>query len=197
MGGPEAARPWHEAAGATFTTVVDADNALGRLLDYKIIPNGLFLDENGRLVGKWIGFSVDRPECLEAVEAFRAGRLEPFERYPQGAVGQPGVAPGPLVGAAALTPLERELYETRVRFGAELLAADKPAAAAVEWRKALLMDPDNFVLRKQIWRLQHPEKFEPEIDYEWQKERLARDRAEEAALRETGCGPEGCLLPQR
>lgn len=192
----EAVRPWPEAAGASFPTVIDADNTLGRLLDYKIIPNGIFLDEHGRLVGKWIGFSVDRPECIEAVEAFRSGRLEPFERHPQGPVGQPGVAPGPLTGAAALSPLERELYDTRVRFGAELLAAGKKEAAVTEWRKALLMDPDNFVLRKQIWRLQYPERFDPEIDFEWQKERLARDREEEAQMLAAGCGPEGCIIPQ-
>ena len=29
MGGAAAARPWHEKAGATFTTVVDAENILG------------------------------------------------------------------------------------------------------------------------------------------------------------------------
>ena len=140
---------------------------------------------------------MDRPECIEAVEAFRSGSLEPFERYPQGPVGQPGVPPGPLTGAAALTPLERELYDTRVRFGAELLAAGKREAAAAEWKKALLMDPDNFVLRKQIWRLHSPEKFDPEIDFEWQKERLAQDRAEEAEMLAAGCGPEGCIIPQR
>jgi hypothetical protein len=195
--GADAARPWHEAAGASFDTVIDADNTLGRLLDYKIIPNGLFLDENGNLVGKWIGFSVDRPECIDSVEAFRSGHLEPFERNPQGPVGQPGVAPGPLTGAGALTPVERELYDTRVRFGAELLAAGKKEPAAAEWKKALLMDPDNFVLRKQVWRLQFPEKFGPQIDFEWQKERLAMDRAEEAEMLVVGCGPEGCIIPQR
>lgn len=190
VGGVETARPWPAEAGATFTTVVDADNTLGRLLDYKIIPNGIFLDENGALVGKWIGFSVDQPECLQAVDAFRAGRLEPFERYPQG-------PSGAAIEAALLSPTERELYDTRVRLAAELLAAGKREQAAVELQKALLMDPDNFVLRKQVWRLRYPERFDPEIDFAWQKERLALDRAEEAEMAAAGCGPEGCVIPQR
>lgn len=184
IGGPEAVRPWHEAAGATFTTVVDSENRLGRLLDYKIIPNGLFLDAEGRLVGKWIGFHVTKPECMEAVEAFRTGRLVPFESGPSGA-------------GSGLIPLERELCETRVRFGAALAAADRTSEALLEWQKALLMDPDNFVLRKQIWKLRFPEKFLPTIDFAWQKAQLAREREEEAAMRASGCGPDGCVLPAR
>ncbi len=189
----EAARPWHEQAGATFPTVVDPDNTLGRLFDYKIIPNGFFLDEEGRLVGKWIGFSVDKAECLEAVNAFREGRLEPFERTPEGPVGAPGVPPGQTEPSAGLSSVERELYETRIRLGAELLKAGRKEEAAAEWQKALRMDPENFVLRKQIWKIRYPEKFSPEIDFEWQKEQLARERAEEAAA----CGPDGCEIPQR
>lgn len=193
MSGPAAAQPWHDAAGATFTTVVDPDNALGRIYDYKIIPNGLFVDEHGVLQGKWIGFSVDRAECVEAVNRFRAGTLAPFERLPEGAVGAPGVAPGSAPASGELTRVERELYETRVRFGAELLSLGKKDPAAAEWQKALRMDPENFVLRKQIWLLRFPEKFNPEIDFEWQKAQLARERAEEAQA----CGPEGCLIPPR
>lgn len=197
MGGAETARPWHEAAGAQFTTVVDVDNTLGRLFDYKIIPNGFFVDENGVLVGKWIGFAVDNAECRDAVDAFRAGTLEPFERRGQGPVGKPGVAPGPVATSPALSPTERELYETRIRFGAELLTAGKAGQAAVEWQKALLMDPENFVLRKQIWRLRYPERFGAQIDFDWQKEQLARDREAEAEMLQQGCGPDGCVIPQR
>lgn len=182
IGGAEAARPWHEAAGATFTTVVDSENRLGRLLDYKIIPNGIFLDAEGRLVGKWLAFNVANPECIEAVEAFRAGRLTPFEAGPDGT-------------RSELTPVERELYETRVRLGAALAAAGRTGEAILEWQKALIMDPGNFVLRKQIWRLRFPERFLPTIDFDWQKEQLNREREEEAAMQAAGCGPDGCVLP--
>ena len=171
--------------------MIDADNELGRLIGYKIIPNGFFIDEEGRLVGQWIGFSVDRPECREAVDAFREGRLEPFARTPQGPVGAPGVPPGPVGGSGRLSGLEQELYETRVRLGAQLLAAGKKEQAAAEWGKALRMDRENFVLRKQIWALRFPEKFHPTIDFDWQKEQLAREQAEEAA----DCGPDGCEIP--
>ena len=197
IGGAAAARPWHEQAGATFTTVVDAENTLGRFFDYKIIPNGFFVDEQGILQGMWIGFSVDKPECVAAVDQFRAGSLEPFARTPQGPVGAPGVAPGPVSGSGRLAPLERELYETRIRFGTVLDAVGREAEAADEWYKAVLMDPANFVLRKQVWRLRYPEKFYPTIDFEWQKEQLAREQAAEEAMHLSGCGPDGCVLPPR
>lgn len=164
--------------------MVDSENRLGRLLDYKIIPNGLFLDAEGRLVGKWLAFNVANPECIDAVNAFRAGTLTPFEAGPDGA-------------GAVLTPVERELYETRVRFGAALAAAGRTGEAILEWQKALVMDPGNFVLRKQIWKLRFPEKFLPTIDFDWQKEQLARERDEEEAMQAAGCGPDGCVLPVR
>jgi hypothetical protein len=197
MGGAEAARPFPQQAGATFTTVVDAENVLGRLFDFKIIPNGFFIDEQGILQGKWLGFSVDNPECIAAVDRFREGTLEPFERTPQGAVGAPGVAPGAVDGIGGLTANEQELYATRVRFGTALKSLGREQEAITEWHKALIMDPENFVLRKQIWMLRHPEKFHPSIDFEWQKEQLAREKAEEDAMRLANCGPEGCLIPAR
>ena len=45
--------------------------------------------------------------------------------------------------------------------------------------------------------LEHPEKFSPTIDFDWQKEILARERAAGAQLRAAGCGPDGCPLPER
>lgn len=197
VGGADAARPFPARAGATFPTVVDADNLLGRIFDYKIIPNGLFVDEAGVVQGIWIGFSVDRPECVEMVDRFLAGNMEPFRRMPQGPVGSPGVAPGTVGTVRVLTATEEELYEARVRLGALLHASGRHEEALAEWQKALRMDPENFVLRKQIWVLRYPEKFHPTIDFSWQKEQLARERAQEEAERQSECGPDGCALTPR
>ena len=32
------------------------------------------------------------------------------------------------------------------------------------------------MIRKQIWAVEHPERFYPAIDWDWQKEQLARER---------------------
>jgi len=181
IGGAAAARPFHEVAKASFTTIVDSENALGRALDYKIIPNGLFVDEHGFLQGKWLSFAVDRAECLAAVEQFRQGTMVPFEHVPQ----------TPLT--STMTPLDRELVATQVRLGAALKELGHDHEAANEWAKALRSDPSNFVLRKQIWLLRFPERFHPTIDFTWQKEQLAREHAEEA-WRRKNCEGDSCDL---
>ncbi len=67
--------------------------------------------------------------------------------------------------------------------------------AIKEWKAALRLDPENFVIRKQIWVALYPEKFHPTIDFEWQKGQLERERQEEVAA--GICGPDGCPLPQK
>ena len=57
------------------------------------------------------------------------------------------------------------------------------------------MDPENFVVRKQIWAVRYPERFYPVIDFDWQAEQLRREREEEVAR--GVCGPDGCPLPQK
>lgn len=134
---------------------------------------------------------MDRPECVAAVDAFRAGTLTPFEQQPDRLPGMPDTAPAS-VPLARLSATERELYDTRVRLGAELLAAGKTEQVLTEWQQALRLDPTNYVLRKQVWKLRFPERFGAEIDFAWQKEQLARDLAAEA---DKACGPDGCSIP--
>jgi hypothetical protein len=41
---------------------------------------------------------------------------------------------------------------------------------------------------------EHPEKFHPTIDVDWQRGQLTRERADEIA--QGICGPDGCPLPR-
>ena len=167
--GAAAARPWLERAGATFPTVVDAANALGERLGYKAIPNGILLDERGVLrFRKFGGFSVERAEDVADVErllgAARPARPAapapetPAATKPQRATDDAGRA----------TALQRGLDRLRV--------GDREGALAA-WRTALAADPGNYVVRKQIWVVEYPERFYPTIDWDWQKAQLARERA--------------------
>ncbi|MCI0540680.1 MAG: hypothetical protein L0Z50_36230, partial [Verrucomicrobiales bacterium] len=51
--------------------------------------------------------------------------------------------------------------------------------ALVKLKKARDLDPDNWRIRKQIWTIEHPEKFytQDSPDFGWQKEELAQKRA--------------------
>ena len=178
--GGDAARPFVEAAGAAFPTVIDDQGALGRHFDFKVVPNGLLVDEAG--VVRWAkfgGFSVDHPDDVAAVERFLAGE-------------DPGPSPAHDV-PYTLGPAERELVTTKVRLGRLLDEVGRRDEAVAVWREALRLDPENFTIRKQIWAAEHPEKFFPEIDFAWQQDQLRAERAREIA--EGVCGPDGCPVP--
>ncbi len=184
--GAAVARPWHEKAQAAFTTVVDRENVLPRLHDAKVIPNGIFIAPDGSVRMKVIGgFDVARPEYVDAVRQLIRGEAATIHLT------------GSAQESGRLSPTEAELVATKLRLGQALLALEQRDAAVAEWRWALFYDPDNFTIRKQLWMLEHPKRFLPTIDFDWQKETLAREREEEARLRAAGCGPDGCPLPLR
>jgi len=179
--GPEAARPWVEAAGATFTTVVDRENRLAALYDYKLVPNGIVLDERGIVrYAKIGGFSVENAADVDAVQRLIDGDVAQIETEARAVPYRLGAT-------------ERELVEARMRLGGELFRRGAREEAVAEWRRALRLDPENLTIRKQIWMAKYPEKFHPTIDFAWQTGQLRREREEELAA--GICGPDGCPLP--
>jgi hypothetical protein len=146
--------------------VVDAANVLGEAFGYKAIPNGVLLDERGVLrYRKLGGFSVERAEDVAAVERLLGAAAPDRSAVPAPAGTAP---PGAADDAGRTTALRRGLDRLRV--------GDREGALAA-WRTALAADPDNYVVRKQIWVVEHPERFYPTIDWAWQKAQLARERA--------------------
>ena len=61
----------------------------------------------------------------------------------------------------------------RFELGLILLESGKKEEAMAEWRKALALDPQNWIIHKQIWAVEHPDKFyDGSVDYGWQKTQL-------------------------
>lgn len=168
-------------ASVTFPTLVDEHGLTSQRLGFKVVPNGVLVDADG--VVRWAkygGFSIDNPDDVATVERFLRGD---------------DVGPSPARQERyTLDAVTRDLVETRLRLGRLLLDLGRRDEAIREWRSALHRDPDNFVIRKQIWAALYPEKFHPTIDFAWQKVQLAREREEEFAA--GVCGPDGCPLPQ-
>ena len=178
--GAEAARPFVEAARATYPVLVDADGALSAALGFKVVPNGLLVDEAGIVrYARYGGFDVALPEDVATVERFIAG-------------GDPGPSPD-VKTPYALGSLQRQLVETKLRLGRALDELGRRAEAIAAWREALRFDPENLTIRKQIWSAEHPEKFHPVIDWDWQRRQLRDEREREIA--EGICGPDGCPIP--
>jgi hypothetical protein len=178
--GADRARPYVAAAGATFPVLIDEESLTTVAFGFKAIPNGVLVDEAGVVrYAKFGGFSVDKPEDVAAVERFVRGE-------------DAGPNP-PLRVPYELGAVMSDRVAASLSRGRQLAARGQTDAAVAEWRAALRLDPENLVIRKQIWAALHPEKFAPTIDWAWQKEQLARERAEEIAA--GICGPDGCPIP--
>lgn len=180
--GAESARPFVEKAGTTFPAAADEHGATSQALGFKAVPNGILVDEQGVIRwAKYGGFSIDKADDVAVVEQFVRGDA-------------PGTSPD-FEQPYTLGPVEQELINTKLRFGRLLVDQGRRDEAIREWTAALHLDPENLVIRKQIWMARYPEKFHPTIDFDWQKEQLAREREEEIAA--GICGPDGCPLPRQ
>jgi hypothetical protein len=146
-----------ERAGATFPCLLDAENSLSRTFRFKAIPNGILVDENGTIVHqKFGGFDVRNVETRRFVESW--------------------LATGSLTGAE---PSGRADLDDRVlALFEEGLAAFRDGGldgARGKWREAAEIDPEHFVVHKQLWAIENPERFyEGRVDMAWQKEQLAQ-----------------------
>ena len=157
--GSDAPRPYAEPTLETFPTVIDAENLLGDAFGFKAIPNGVLISADGRLDGTIAGsFEIRRDETRELV--------------------------GRWLSADGVSIPEGESDH---EWSAEALALFREAGAAVRrgerdraielLKQAYPLEPDNFIIRKQLWAIEHPEKFyEGDVDYGWQREQLEAGR---------------------
>ncbi len=179
--GSEVVKPF--VNDTSFPTVVDTDNQLINLFQFKIIPNGIFLDEEGKVRMFKEGFQVDEDVHVQAVEKLLNKEVETVT-FGEERTGQ------------AASDLQLQLAQTKYKLGMEYASHDKIDQALKELDGALLLDADNFTIRKQRWYLRYPEKFSPTIDFDWQKEQLEKDKKWEEEQRNKGliCGPDGCFI---
>jgi tetratricopeptide (TPR) repeat protein len=199
---PERPRPYAEPHAETFSTVVDSAGVLGRVFDFDVVPNGVFLDEQGIIRFLHIGgFDVRRPEIAQQVDAllvtdFTSGsapRLvqqealdmellraeaaaEPDNAALHFALGDALLRDGRaedaqscFARAAALDPTD---WSAPFSLGTAFYQQGNVDQALTWWKAARTLDPHNFTVRKQIWMVEHPERFYPTIDTAWQKEQL-------------------------
>ena len=207
VGGIKDCKPIYEDAGAKYVTLVDPQNTMGEAWGFKVVPNGWLIDESGTLQGKWVGgFEVRRPQIIEKVEEFLAahavkkgeitrsksddelleGYLTDLKRDPEN--GKANLEAGKILlrkGKAKQAAIHLgKAYNAMPKdasvlftMGSCALALDDKDSALVMMKNALRLDPDNYLIRKQIWHIEYPERFHPEIDWGWQREQLARERS--------------------
>ena len=161
--GAEMARPFVESAGATFPTVVDRNNLLSRIYGFKAIPNALFIDEGGSIrYLKYSGFDIIKPEFKRAAAAWAATGQAPTSASPQKANG---------TDSESIHSEAVRLFDS----GMKLYGRGQVQEALAQWEKGVALEPDNYVIRKQIWAVEHPDRFYAgDVDYDWQKEQLSK-----------------------
>ena len=153
--GEERVRPIVDGLEVSFPVLIDRASVLGRKLGFRVVPSGFFVDAEGALRYRHTeDFDVADPRVRWNLERFLAG--EPTE--PPGEDGR--------MDPAALE---------RFAEGASFYDRGSVEEALAVWREALALDPDNFVIRSQIWAVEHPEHFWPAVDREWQELQLLRE----------------------
>jgi len=153
--GAERIRPIVREKRVEFPVLVDIGSALGAALGFRVVPSGAYVDVDGVIRYRHTDdFDIADPRVRWNLERFLAG--EPTESPVDG-------------GAMAPEALERFAR------GAGLHSSGRAREALSLWREALALDPDNFVIRSQIWVAEHPERFYPVVDREWQELQLMKE----------------------
>lgn len=166
--GAEVARPWVEKAGATYRALLDQRNVIGKAYSLKFVPVGILVDEEGRLARAVGGVDIDRKEFRE----------ELIEWVTTGALPKAWVEADRRAAPRALTPAEAEA-DARFQLAIALLSQGRREEAIAELRRAFRLDPENWLIRKQLWAVEHPEAFySGPVDFDWQKRRRQQEDAE-------------------
>ena len=181
VGGADVVREY--AAQTTAKTVIDRENLLASKFGFKIVPDGIFLDENGVIRLLKEGLRVIELADVAAVEKLILGEVEQvvFDKATS--------------ASDRSQALQAQLAETKFKLANEYVKQGRTDDALRELDEALLLDTENFLIRKQRWYLRHPERFAPVIDMEWQQSQYEQERMAEAARLGVECGSDGCLLP--
>lgn len=166
--GAEVAKPWVEKAGGTFRALLDQYNVIGKAYNLKFVPVGIFVDEDGRLV-RAVGSVHIGDDDLHASLT---------EWATSGAIPKAWADANKDVKPHPLTADEKEA-DARFQLAIVLLERGKRSEAIDELKRAFALDPQNWLIRKQLWAIETPEAFyDGDVDYGWQKEQMAREKAE-------------------
>jgi hypothetical protein len=160
--GAEKPRPYVTAAQATYLNAVDAENSLSAILGFKAVPNVILVDDASIIrYTNYGGFDIRNQDHRRLVEQFAASPdLAEIERQ--------AIETDGFKSPAALESFQRGLAFYR-------RGQVQPALA--EWRKGIMLEPDNWIIRKQVWAIENPERFyEGAVDYAWQKEQIDHSR---------------------
>ena len=149
-------------AGATFVNAVDPANSLSDIYGFKAIPNGILVDENGVLrYMQFGGFDIRKPDTYNLVSNWVVNST----------VG---------ISDSSSVRLLADEYHGKANAlfqqGLDMYKLGDVNGALLKWKEGVALEPDNYLIRKQIWAVEHPEKFYSSdvVDSDWQREQLRK-----------------------
>ena len=131
------------------------------MLNLRAVPYGILVDKAGRIVKEPFNIDVKDTETIDLLNKWIDD-----PRYNEALINQLESIIG---NKDSTTSQTYKLFQT----GISLLDNGKRDEAISTWRKALHLDPQNWIIRKQIWAVENPDKFyQANVDYQWQKQQL-------------------------
>ena len=148
-------RPVVAERHVSFPVLVDRAGVFGAALGFRMVPSGFFVDQARSVRYRNLHeFDIADPRVRWNLDRFLED--QPLESLDDGA------------------PMHPEAMELFAQ-GVSRYAEEQASAATALWRSALDLDPGNFLIRSQIWVAEHPERFYPVVDLDWQNLQLVKE----------------------
>ncbi|OAI40663.1 hypothetical protein AYO38_05515 [bacterium SCGC AG-212-C10] len=167
--GAEVARPYIEAAKATYPCLIDRTHRVAELYNMVNVPQAVWIDEEGRIVrptetaGTGDAFrSMDRttgamdPEQREDLAAKRASYLDALRDWAANGAQSRFVLSGDAAVERVKGPTaEHAQASAWFRLGEHLHEQGHEAAAQRAFDEAKRLRPESWAFRRQAWNLEH------------------------------------------
>jgi hypothetical protein len=172
----ESARPWIEAAQATYPSLIDQAHLVDELFGIVNVPSGVWIDEAGMIVRPpETAFPnhpphVDQPippdatpELAERITMVNAMRVD-SEGYiaalrdwvKRGAQSRFALSPDEVLRRSHPRPLEEATAAAHFELGQHLHRTGRPQEAIPHFRAAHRLQPANWAYKRQAWSLVDP-----------------------------------------
>lgn len=161
--GPAVVEPYVTKAGCNFPVLVDQDNITGATFGIKLVPYAVALNPDLTLAAGPFKANIDDPQFLGECQSW--------------------VTDGTVADSwneTLGTPLadhEKEALKLLVQARQKLQEGEQEQALEL-LRQGYHKDPKNWLIRKQMWVVEHPDKFYrgEKPDYDWQKVQLEQEQ---------------------
>ena len=149
-----------EKAQSNLATIIDKSNQLGKLYGFKAVPNVYLIGSNR---------TVDYIE-LGTFNIRELAKWSLLKNWSNGKEFQ----------NSQVEEFEQDIHEKANALfvsGKQLFDSGNTDGAIKIWRKAIEIDPKNYIIRKQIWAIENPNRFyKDKVDYIWQNAQLEKGR---------------------